>query len=45
MLERRKPIARSVPISPVRLATLAYIVIMAPIIAPIEKIAESAMPR
>ena len=45
MLERRKPSARSVPISPVRLATAAYIVIMAPIIAPIEKITESVMPR
>jgi hypothetical protein len=29
-----------VPISPVREATLAYIVIIAPMIAPIEKITE-----
>ena len=45
MLARRKPSARSVPISEVRLATAAYMVIMAPIIAPIEKMTESAIPR
>ena len=37
---REKPSARSVPISPVRDATLAYIVIIAPMIAPIEKMTE-----
>jgi len=42
---RRKPSARSAPISPVRPATAAYIVIIAPIIAPIEKITESVSPR
>ncbi len=43
--EREKPSARSVPISPVRDATLAYMVIIAPMIAPIEKIAEIVPPR
>ena len=33
------------PISPVRDATLAYIVIIAPMIAPIEKITEIVVPR
>ena len=32
------------PISPVRVATAAYIVIVAPIIAPSEKITDNAMP-
>ena len=45
MLERRKPRARSVPISLVRFATAAYIVIIAPIMAPIEKMIDSTMPR
>ena len=42
---REKPSARSVPISAVREATLAYIVIIAPMIAPIEKITEIVVPR
>ena len=42
---REKPSARSVPISLVRDATLAYIVIIAPMIAPIEKITEIVVPR
>ena len=42
---RGNPSARSVPISPVRAATLAYIVIMAPMIAPIEKMTEIDVPR
>ena len=42
---REKPSARSVPISAVRDATLAYIVIIAPMIAPIEKITEIVVPR
>ena len=33
------------PISAVRFATAAYIVIIAPIIAPIEKITDSVRPR
>ena len=41
---RRKPRARSVPISPVRFETDAYMVIIAPIIAPMEKITDSMMP-
>ena len=40
-----KPSARSVPISPVRAATLAYIVIIAPMTAPIEKMTEIDVPR
>ena len=42
---REKPSARSVPISPTRDATLAYIVIIAPMIAPIEKMTEIDVPR
>ena len=42
---RLKPSARSVPISATRFATDAYIVIIAPIIAAIEKIVDSVMPR
>ena len=42
---RWKPRARSVPISAVRLATAAYMVIMAPMIAPREKITVSETPR
>ena len=42
---REKPSARSVPISLVRDATLAYIVIIAPMIAPIEKMTEIVVPR
>src|SRR5262249_26642948 len=42
---RVNPSARSVPISPTRFATEAYIVIIAPIIAPIEKMADSVNPR
>ncbi len=42
---REKPSARNVPISPVRDATLAYIVIAAPITAPIEKMIEIDVPR
>ena len=42
---RRNPRARSDPISAVRLATAAYIVIIAPIIAPTEKITDSVIPR
>ena len=41
----RKPSARKVPISAVRLATDAYMVIIAPMVAPIEKITESVRPR
>jgi hypothetical protein len=41
---RRKPSARSVAISPVRLATAAYMVIMAPTMAPTLKMADSARP-
>ena len=44
-LIRLKPSARSVPISPTRLATEAYMVIMAPIIAPMEKMMDSVSPR
>ena len=43
--EREKPSARNVPISAVRFATLAYMVIIAPMIAPMEKIAEIVVPR
>lgn len=39
------PARAALPISPVRAATLAYIVIIAPMIAPIEKIAEIEVPR
>ncbi len=42
---RRNPSARRVPISAVRLATAPNIVIIAPTIAPIEKIADSVVPR
>src|SRR3989440_1286211 len=42
---REKPSARSVPISLVRLATLAYMVIMAPMMAPMEKMTEMVVPR
>ena len=42
---REKPSARSVPISAVRLATLAYMVIIAPMIAPMEKMTEMVVPR
>ena len=45
MAAREKPSARSVPISLVRDATLAYIVIIAPMIAPIEKMTEIVVPR
>ncbi len=41
----RKPRARSVPISVVRLATAAYMVIMAPIIAPREKMTVRVRPE
>ncbi|MNT08413.1 hypothetical protein D3C72_1431550 [compost metagenome] len=44
-LARLNPSARSVPISATRLATDAYMVIMAPIIAAIEKIVDSVKPR
>jgi hypothetical protein len=37
MLRRRKPSARSVPISAVRVATEAYMVIIAPMMAPVER--------
>src|SRR5207249_2445005 len=42
---REKPSARSVPISATLEATLAYIVIIAPMMAPIEKITEIDVPR
>ena len=42
---REKPSARRVPISAVRDATLAYIVIIAPMTAPIEKMMEIVVPR
>ena len=42
---RRNPSALNVPISTVRLETAAYIVIMAPIIAPRLKMIVTAMPR
>ena len=45
MAAREKPSARNVPISFVREATLAYIVIMAPMIAPMLKITEMVTPR
>ena len=41
----RKPSALNVPISAVRLATAEYMVIIAPIIAPMEKIMVSDIPR
>ena len=44
MLARRKPSARRAPISRTRLATAACMVIIAPIIAPIEKTTESVSP-
>ena len=44
-MKREKPSARSVPISRLRFATAAYIVIIAPIIAPIEKKNTIAPPR
>ena len=45
MLRRRKPKARKVPISAVRLATAEYMVIIAPMIAPMEKIMVSDIPK
>ncbi len=45
MLPRWNPRARSVPISGTRLATAAYMVIIAPMIAPKEKIAASTEPK
>ena len=45
MAARENPSARSVPISLVRDATLAYIVIIAPMMAPIEKMTEIVVPR
>ena len=45
MLRRKKPRARIVPISTVRLATEPYMVIIAPIIAPVLKITVMKMPR
>ena len=45
ILRRRKPSERSVPISIVRLATAPYIVIIAPIIAPILKMNVTIKPR
>ena len=45
MLHLSKPSARIVPISVVRLATAAYMVIMAPIIAPREKMTVRVSPR
>ncbi len=45
MLLRGNPRARRVPISSVRFATAAYIVIMAPIIAPTLKMAVMKIPR
>ncbi len=44
-LAREKPSARSVPISRWRLATAAYIVIIAPIIAPLAKKMDTMVPR
>ena len=41
---RPKPSARSVPISAVRVATDAYIVMAAPMMAPSEKITDSVLP-
>ena len=41
----RKPSARNVPISAVRLATDAYMVIIAPMVAPIEKMTDRVSPR
>ena len=40
-----KPSARSVPISPVRMATEEYMVMAAPIIAPTEKMTDRKIPR
>ena len=45
MLERRNPSARMVPISPTRFATAAYMVIIAPIVAPSEKITLKVSPK
>src|SRR5450755_2624860 len=45
MAARENPSARSVPISLVRLATLAYMVIIAPMMAPMEKMTEIVVPR
>ena len=45
MFMRRKPNARKVPISVARLATEAYMVIIAPIIAPAEKMIDNIIPR
>jgi hypothetical protein len=44
MLLRRKPSALKVPISPILFATAAYMVIIAPMIAPREKIKVNDMP-
>ena len=45
MLDCEKPSARSVPISRWRLATAAYIVIIAPIIAPTAKKMDTTVPE
>src|SRR4026208_92692 len=45
MLRRKNPSARKVPISTVRLATAPYIVIIAPIVAPVLKITVMKIPR
>ena len=42
---RRKPSARSVPISAVRMATAEYMVMAAPIMAPSENITDNTVPR
>ena len=44
MLPRENPSARKVPISFCRLATAAYMVIIAPIIAPMAKNTETIVP-
>jgi len=45
ILARRNPMARKVPISAVRLATEAYMVIIAPMIAPMENMVLRIVPR
>src|ERR687894_3208569 len=45
MLRRKKPKARNVPISTVRFATAPYIVIIAPIVAPVLKMTVTKIPR
>src|SRR5215204_1118825 len=45
MLRRKKPKARNVPISTVRLATAPYMVIIAPMVAPVLKIIVTKTPR